>query len=289
MPVSTRVRPVPSSESVSRSAVSVVVRRTVASRPGVGPGSAPSARSRTSFSDGRRTVIRTAPGKALTTIPCASNRSASGSSVTRGEETRRGRRAVVARGDERRPKPLALRGRRFDIPESWLTQRRRCDRGGRARDRSRGTPLGENRGGLGVRERVADPQRREPERLRHRPHDDEVLELVDPRGARAITELQYASSTTRIVSGRARASDTSSSGSTHDPVGLFGLQAHTRSASSAASTTSRAVKRRRDPVQRIRRLGDGCARPGPRKVWARRRMRSSAPAPTTTFPGASPV
>ena len=73
---------VPSSESVSRSAVSVVVRRRVASRPGAGPGSAPSARSTTSFSDGRRTVIRIAPGKALTTIPCASSRSASGSSVT---------------------------------------------------------------------------------------------------------------------------------------------------------------------------------------------------------------
>ncbi len=81
MPVSTRVRPLPSSASVSLNAVSVVVRRLVASRPGAGPGSAPSARSRTSFSEGRRTETRIPSENARTTMPCASRRSARGSSV----------------------------------------------------------------------------------------------------------------------------------------------------------------------------------------------------------------
>ena len=182
-----------------------------------------------------------------------------------GEEVRRGRRAVVARGDERRPKPLALRGRRFDIPESWLTQRRRRDRGGRAGDRRRGTPLGENRGGLGVRERIADPQRREPERLRHRPHDDEVLELVDPRGARACTELHV-----RLVDDEDRVGTLP-----RERDELLGLDPRSGRVVRVAGPHEirlvrdvhdrGAVKPRRDPVQRVRRLRDGRASARPQE------------------------
>ena len=53
-----------------RSAVSVLVRMSVASRPGGGPGSAPSARRKMSFSVGRRSVTLIPCGKRRTTMPC---------------------------------------------------------------------------------------------------------------------------------------------------------------------------------------------------------------------------
>ena len=70
-------------------------------------------------------------------------------------------------------------------PSRRVAERGRRDRGRRPGDRRRRAPLGEQRGGVGMRERVADAQGREAERLRHRAQDDEVGELVDPRRARA--------------------------------------------------------------------------------------------------------
>jgi hypothetical protein len=79
--VARREQPVPSRSSTIRSAVSELVRETSAFLPGGGPAVAPSASSRTSFSGGRRNEIRIPSGKARTTSPATSSRSASGSSV----------------------------------------------------------------------------------------------------------------------------------------------------------------------------------------------------------------
>jgi hypothetical protein len=49
---------------------------------------------------------------------------------------------------------------------------------------------------------------------------------------------KYASSTTTAASGSERASATISPGSTSSPVGLFGLQSQTRSASFGSSVSS---------------------------------------------------
>ena len=83
MPVSTRARPLPSSFSEMRNAVSVVVRITVAERRAsaaarsAAPSSpAPSAASSTSLSPGRRGVMRMPLGKRRTIRPRASSSSA---------------------------------------------------------------------------------------------------------------------------------------------------------------------------------------------------------------------
>ena len=117
-------------------------------------------------------------------MPCASSRSAQGSSVAQEEEVGRRRSDVVAGRDERRPHPLAFLDRRIDVTEPGRAERCRGDCRRRPGDRCRRPALGEQRRGRRVRYGVAHAERGEAEGLRHRPDHDEVLELVDPRRAR---------------------------------------------------------------------------------------------------------
>ena len=97
-------------------------------------------------------------------------------------------RAVVSCGGEGLADALALGDGRLDV-EAWLAQRRRRDPRRRRRDaRRRPAPL-ELRGGLRSGDRVADPQRGEPEGLRERPQHDQVRQLGDERDAGGAGEL----------------------------------------------------------------------------------------------------
>ena len=97
----------------------------------------------------------------------------------------------------------------------------------------------------------------------------------------------YASSTTTIVSGWLRARSTIVSGSTHVPVGFCGLQTQSSSAVVVRPDHLRARQRRRDPVQRVRRRVDRARAARPEEGCASSRIRSSAPAPTTTCSASS--
>jgi hypothetical protein len=90
---------------------------------------------------------------------------------------------------------------------------------------------------------------------------------------------KYASSTT---SGRAAGSGSSA------PVGLFGRQAKVRTGSSSpiAAPASRAAIRKSGYVGAA---GMAIVSPGPAYARAHRRIRSSAPTPSTTFSGSTPA
>ena len=158
-------------------------------------------------------------------------------------------------------------------------------------DRRRGAALGEQRRGVGVRERVADAQRGEAERLRHASAGRRGSEARRPtartsaRRTRRTPRRRRRSTRGR----RARALDDRPPARPTSPVGLFGLQTQSSSASSSGPTTSapRSVVAIRysayvggvDRGASSRRRGTSCAS---------RRIRSSAPAPTTTFSAVEP-
>ena len=210
-----------------RSAVSAVVRTTSAERAAAGAGAAPSAARMRSFSAGSRTVIRIASGQAADDEPLRLELVGAAGEARTTTKFAGGRRAVEAGGEQRLAHPLALGDRLLDV-EPRLAERGGGDpRGGRA-DR-RGIAAAVELGGeLGRRDRVADAQRREAERLRQRADRDQVRRRRDQRDDRLAAVLEV-----RLVDDdggvRHRAASAAiASGSTSSPVGLFGLQTQTR-------------------------------------------------------------
>ena len=279
--------------SVSRSAVSVVVRSDgrLATRQ----------RARLGAERAQQDVVLRRPphgdpdrrpGRPGRRSPAPRAGRPSGSSDVARDEVRRRRRAVVAR---RRRAPSRIRSRSAIVASTSPRRGSRSAaaaiaRGGPA-DRRRRAPLGEQRGGLRVRERVADPQRREPERLRHRPDDDEVRRARRPTGAHDLAaelDVRLVDDDDRVAGGSARARRAPRARRT-SPVGLFGLQTQQRSRRLVRRRRSRRRGAGRDPVERVRRRRDRRAPSRARGTSAARsRMRSSAPAPTTTFSGREP-
>ena len=172
IPVATCDLPLPSRPSVIRSAVSVLVRITVASRPGERAGLG---------------AERTQEDVVLGRPPHASPGSPAGTAARRcpaSRARRRGRRPSAPRRSCPRPRRHvvagARRARSRTRSRSLVSRRgrsaaraappRRC--GPRRRDRRRRTACLEHRCGRRCRDRVADAERRVAERLRHRPQHD---------------------------------------------------------------------------------------------------------------------
>ena len=225
-------------------------------------------------------------------MPCSSSRSAERLVGPHEDEVRRRRRAVVAGRDQRRRAsaraPRSSRRRRRGAGRAAPRRRSRADGpaiGAGARRSVRSAAV------VGVRERVPDAKRGEAERLRQRPDDDEVRELVDPRRARTAPPYStYASSTTTIVPGsRARELDDRLRLDPASRSGCSGCRPSGDPRRPSAPTTVAAVQRRRDPVERVgRRRRSRRALPARGTPARTSRMRSSAPAPTTTFSGVEP-
>ena len=277
-PVATRARPSPSRSSETRSAVSVLVRTTSASRPGAGGAAAPSAARRTSFSRGRRSVIRIPPPVSRTTTPRAS-RSGPSDGVADEDEVAVTRSRVVACGRERVADAPALGVRRLDV-EARFPQGRRRNPGGRAGD-ARGRPAPLQLGGdVGRGDGVPDPQRREPERLRERAQDDQIRQLLDERdaGDARVLEVRLVDDDGRVRM-RPRELRDLVDGRRSSPVGLFGLQTQISAAPSGSGRPRRPPARWRSG--RARTSARRSRRPSrPRNVRAQSRISSSAPAPS---------
>ena len=237
MPVSTRARPCPSRDSVSRIAVSVVVRMIVASRLGAGPGLG------TERAEQEVVLRRPAHGDPDSVGERPDDEALRLEPVRPGllgreeEEVGRRRSDVVAGRDERRPHPLAFLDRRLDVTEPGRAESCRSDRRRRPGDRCRRPALGRASAAVaGMRHGVAHAERGEAEGLGQRPDRDEVLELVDPRRARprAVLDVRLVDHHGRLRARRARARPASSA-STQPPTGLFGLQTQRSSAASSAA------------------------------------------------------
>ena len=237
MPVAMRARPRPSRSSETRSAVSAVVRTTSAERVSAGDG-----RGSERGEDAvvlRRQADRDAkrPARRRTTSPCASQLVGAVGAADDDEVPGRGR-AVEAGGEQSRAHPLSLGDRLLDV-EPRVAERSGGNARRRRRDGRRVAPAVELARDVGRGDRVADAQRGEAERLRERPDGDEVRRARRSSGTTVFPPYsKYASSTTTAASGFARASAAISSGSTSSPVGLFGLQSQTRSASDGSSVSS---------------------------------------------------
>ena len=257
-------------------------RRLASRRPG--PGSAPSARRRMSFSVGRRSVIRIPCGNRRTMMPCASSRPPRSSSL-RTQTKLPGRRA--ARRSRRRRAPSRTRSRSATsdaMSKRGSRSAAAAMRAAGAGDRRRRPPRLEHGGRRGRCDGVADPERGVAERLRHRAQHDQVRGTRRARGrpTRRRTRRTPRRRRPRRPGGDARARRARPPASPR-PVGLSGLQRQIRLAPSVA----RRPARRRRAGSRSGRASRSAGRstpsgPGARYVRAQSRMRSSAPAPTTT-------
>ena len=203
-------------------------------------------------------------------------------------------RAVVAGGDERRAHALALGDGRLDV-EARLPQRGRRDpRRGRRDARRRPAPL-ELGGGLRRRDRVADAQRGEAERLRERPQHDQVRQLGDERHAGDAGELPV-----RLVDDDRRLRVCArESGDLGGVAQLAGRVVRVADPDQVGAVRLGhdlgALELRRDPVEAVRRREDRRAPAGGeegrsrrlRSARRRRRRRRSAPASTPQYDAAA--
>ncbi len=188
------------------------------------PGSAPSARSRASFSAGRRRVMRDPVGEPSDEDALRLQKRAEVVRAADPHEVPGDRRRVEPRGHERSADALALRDGLLDL-EAGIAQRGSRDARRRPGDRRGRAALLERRRDRRRGDREPDAERREPERLGHRSQDDDVRQSRDePATALAPPYSTYASSTTTSPCGWARARASSPSGSTAPrPSGCSGL------------------------------------------------------------------
>ena len=273
-----------------RSAVSAVVWTTSADRAAEGSDVAPRAARMRSFSAGSRTVIRNRVREAADDEPLRLELVG-----TIGEPRTRtkfagGRRAVEAGGEERLAHPLALGDRHLDV-EPRLAQRGGGDPRGGRRDRRGVAASVELAGELGRRDRVADAQRRQAERLRQRADRDQVRRLRDQRDDRlaAVLDVRLVDDDGGVRAPRRRGRRSPRARRAR-PSGCSGCRSRRGRASAGSSVSSAPSIAGRDRVQRST-SGASRRRAGRARGRCARRGRSARPRPrpTTICSGSTPA
>ncbi len=254
MPVATRARPVPSRTSEIRSAVSAVVRTTSGGTAGsrlrrsAERGEDPVVLGRQPHGDPDR-VREAADDEPLRLEPLGKP-----GGVLRADEdeVRVDRRAVVAGGDERGPHPLPLGDRLARRRAVAARSAAAAIRAAGARDRAPARGGGRARGrspGERPRSRPAARRARTPSRACGAQSGSAPGRSAARPSCRRIRSRPRRRRPPRPeASGRARRSPPARRSS---PVGLFGLQTQTRSASAGLVGDRRALDGARDRVQRV--------------------------------------